>query len=111
MIPADSESLRFLSLGEFSLSFAGHSIPLKVLGNLPYFGQIYGADISAYAGECGLLTFQTGPLSSNGINILDDITFSTQPVPEPGVLSILGLGVVMLFLRSSGRGVCSPTNR
>jgi hypothetical protein len=98
VIPAGSESLRFLALGELSVFFAGHSLPLQVLGNLPYFGQIYGANISAYAGQYGQLMFQTSPSSFGGINILDDISFSTQAIQEPGVLSILGLGASMLSL-------------
>ena len=105
-IPADAKSLTFLSIGPFSVFFAGHSLLLQPLGNGPNFSEIYGADISAYAGEYGQLLFQAG---GGGDYILDDITFSTQPVPEPAVLSILGLGLVMLFLRSSGRGVCTPT--
>ena len=109
LIPTSDKSLGFLALGgQFSVFFAGHSLLVRPLGNGPNFSEIYGADISAYAGEYGQLLFQAG---GGGGYYLDDITFSTQPVPEPAVLSILGLGLVMLFLRFSGRGVCSPTKR
>ena len=104
LIPTSDKSLGFLAIGKFSVFFAGHSLLLQPLGNGPNFSEIYGADISAYAGEYGQLLFQAG---GGGGYILDDITFSTQPVPEPAVLSMLGLGAVMLFLRSWGRGVCT----
>lgn len=108
-IPVGSESLTFLSLGEFSVSFAGHSLPVEVLGNLPFYGTIYGVDISAYAGQFGQLLFQIGPLSSDGINLLDDITFSTQSIPEPGVISMLGLGASLFGLWRSRSTVPSPS--
>jgi hypothetical protein len=110
-VPAGSESLTFLALGGFSVSFAGHSLPLQVLGNLPYYGQIYGANISAYAGQYGQLMFQTGPFSSDGVNILDDIAFSAQGIPEPGALSILGLGALVLGLQRRGRRARPATTR
>jgi hypothetical protein len=102
VIPIGSQSLRYLQIGFFSVSFAGHALPIQLLGNGPRFGQIYGADVSQYAGQYGQLTFQTGALSNPVDNLLDDITFSTQPIPEPGVLAILGLGTLMLSLRRDG---------
>jgi hypothetical protein len=95
VIPAGSESLRFLSLGQLSVSFAGHSLPLQVLGNGPNASQIYGANISAYAGQYGQMLFQAGP---GGIYVLDNISFSSQAIPEPGAPSILGLGALVLSL-------------
>jgi hypothetical protein len=110
-IPTGSESLRFLSLGQLSVFFAGHSLPLEFLGNGPNASQIYGANISAYAGQYGQLMFQTGPSSNDGINVLDDITFSAQGIPEPGALSILGLGALALCLQRRGRRARPATTR
>jgi hypothetical protein len=98
VVPADAKSLRFLEDEPFSVFFAGHSIPLQDLGNGPNSSTILGADISAYAGQYGQLVFQAG---IGGVYLLDDITFSTQPIPEPGALSILCLGALMLSLRFS----------
>jgi hypothetical protein len=99
VIPTGSESLRLLALGGFLVSFAGHPVPLQFLASGPGGGAFYGADISAYAGQYGQLTFQTGPSSSVGVNLLDDISFSTLPIPEPGVFSIIALGASILSLR------------
>jgi hypothetical protein len=102
-IPAGSESLTFLSLGEFVVLFDGHSLPVVDLGSLPGYGTKYGVDISAYSGEYGQLMFQIGPLSSDGINLLDDVKFSPRAIPEPGVTSTLGLGILILGLWRSRR--------
>jgi hypothetical protein len=95
-IPAGSDSLTFEALGVFSVSFAGHPLPIEVLGNLPSYGTIYGVDISAYAGQYGQLMFQIGPFTSGGLNMLDDVAFSPQSIPEPGTISMLGLGTFIL---------------
>jgi hypothetical protein len=100
VIPTGSESLRFLGSGGFSVSFAGHSLPLQDLGNGPNFSDIYGANIAAYAGAYGQLLFQAGP---GGAYYLDDISFSTQAIPEPGVVPILALGALMPWLRRPGQ--------
>ena len=94
VIPAGSGSLRFLAAGPILVFFTGHSLPLQALGNGPNSSEIYGANISAYAGQYGQLLFQTG----RGGNVLDDISFSTQAIPEPSVLSILSLSAVILPL-------------
>ena len=100
VIPAGSESLRFLAGGELSVYFAGHALPLQVLGSGPNASEIYAADISAYAGQYGQLLFQAG---RGGIDGLDDITFSAQAIPEPGPAAIVGLGGVILCLRRQRR--------
>jgi hypothetical protein len=110
-IPAGSESLRVLALGGFLVSFAGHPVPLQFLASGPGGGAFCGADISAYAGQYGQLAFQIGPFSSGGVNLLDDISFSTQAIPEPGALPMLGLVALVLSLRSSGRRVRSAEMR
>jgi hypothetical protein len=104
-IPVGSESLTFLSHGTFAVSFGGHPLTLEVLGYGPNNSLLYGADISAYAGTYGEILFQTGNFSSVGLNVLDDITFSPQPIPEPGVISMLGLGTLIFGLRRSRSAV------
>ncbi len=105
-IPPGSQSLTFLSFEQFSVSFAGHSLPLQLLGEGPNASQMYGADISAYAGQYGQLLFQTAP--GGGQEILDDIAFSTQSIPEPGMFSIIALGALLLCQRRLGRRARSP---
>jgi hypothetical protein len=57
---------------------------------------VYGADVSSLAGLTGELRF-TGlaprPFGLNGA-LLDDINFSPIPVPEPGSLALLALGLL-----------------
>jgi hypothetical protein len=106
-IPAGSESLTFAG-SRFSVFFAGHALPLQALGSGPNSGDGWGANISAYAGQYGQLLFQAGP---GGAYYLDDIAFSTRAIPEPAVLSILGLGVLMLSLGCRRRRARSAAMR
>ena len=97
-LPSDAKSLRFRTCGildpeALSVSFAGNSLATVVMwsGANGYF-QDFGADISALAGSTGELRFTY----HGGNSCLDDITFSPNPVPEPGVWVLLGLGALAL---------------
>lgn len=96
IIPADAQSMRlYLASGALSFSFAGQAIPLVNLGpgggaSINY--NIYGADISRFAG-------QTGTLRLQGVGYLDFIQFSSQPVPEPQVFGLFALGALFLGWR------------
>jgi hypothetical protein len=48
---------------------------------------VYGANISAWAGQTEQLTFTSG-----GYWEIDDISFSPGAVPEPSALSLMGIG-------------------
>ncbi len=87
-VPATAESVRFDAYGTLSVSFAGQQIPLSALQSTPTY-TIYGGDVSGFAGQTGWLQFQ-------GNAFLDNIFFSNQRVPEPGVLALSGLGVLLL---------------
>jgi hypothetical protein len=54
-------------------------------------------DISAYAGQTGQLLFSVPPQSSGGI--LDNIQFSSTPVPEPGTFGLFAMGGALLAWR------------
>ncbi len=86
-----AESVRFYGTGSLSVSFAGEQIPLSPLGSTSAY-TVYGGDISSFAGQSGWLRFE-------GYGLLDDIFFSDQRVPEPGVLALSGLGVLLLGWR------------
>jgi hypothetical protein len=95
-IPTDTQSIQFyLFAGAMTVTFAGQPIPLTILGGSASSYYIYGGDVSAYAGQTGLLEFR-------GIGYLDNIQFSNQSIPEPSALGLLGLGA-LLFGGYSGR--------
>lgn len=102
LIPNGSETLLFdaysslflVSLGGQTLSYAAISNALNSYGN-SY--TIYGADISAFAGQTETLTF-------SGYGIVDNIQFSPEAVPEPSAISFFCLGSgVLLYLRHRRR--------
>ena len=89
--------MRFISIGQFSVSFAGHALTPVPLASGPGLAESYGCDISPYAGQYGQLTF-SAPDTLVGQNILDDIMFSTQPIPEPGLAALLAVGAALFGL-------------
>jgi hypothetical protein len=96
-IPQNAKSLVFFE-GYFPgvhVSFGGQAIPLVQLGTTPNY-SILGGDISAYAGQTGELRF-TVPADSGAE--IDNIQFSVLPVPEPGTLYVMAMGVLFASLR------------
>ncbi len=91
IVRSTAQSLRFYASGSFSVSFAGHEIPLSNLGNRPTY-TIYGGDISGFANQSGLLQFQGG-------GTLDNIFFSPQAIPEPGVFGLFAVGALLIGWR------------
>ena len=91
-IPNNAQSVQFYAIGSFTLSFAGHPIAVSLLQNTAY--GIYGGDISAFQGQTGMLLFQGG-------GTLDNISFSSSPVPEPGSCTLFISGAVLLALARS----------
>jgi len=103
-IPANMESVQFSAWNfngnsPLSVSFAGHSLSLVDLysGRNPS-GQVYtvyGANIAPYAGQSGQLEFTA--VFPEWIE-LDDISFSSQAVPEPSPLVLTGIGALVFAL-------------
>ena len=107
LVPANAESLLFIGVGSASdpnasalqLSLGGQDLSFVVISNeLNY--TLYGADVSAFAGQMEALTFSALEVSTgyNDWNI-DNIQFSTQPVPEPSELALVALGALFLGFR------------
>lgn len=94
-VPASAQSIRFYtsyrgpSLTGF-VTFAGGTIPIELIENTPNYA-IYGGNISSFANQTGELRFRGG-------GFLDNIFFSSQPIPEPGAVSLLAVGVSFLWL-------------
>lgn len=95
LVPTNVESLSFAAASTyFSLlvTLNGHDLSYVPVGNATNtYGEAYGiyaANVSAFAGQTATLSF----LCTGGYLSLDDIQFSSSPVPEPGNLALLALG-------------------
>jgi hypothetical protein len=95
MIPSGANSIEFVTLnpGLFSVSINGSPIALTPLSQSGYIVS-YGGNISRFAGTTATLQF-TALANSYGLE-LDDISFSSQSVPEPGTLALASLGGLAL---------------
>ena len=97
-IPLNALSITFyLSLdSSFQVSFNGQNISLLQLSSTSNYG-IMGGDISAFAGQTGQLLFTALP--NIGYGGLDNIQFSSSPIPEPSMLCLSTLGALLLGYR------------
>ena len=106
-IPVNAASLQFKAWSQytpayFALSFAGNSLAYSILssGTSPS-GQsyyIYGANLASYAGQTGQLEFTAIDNNPPGNIEFDDISFSTQSVPEPSPFLLTGFGGTLFAL-------------
>lgn len=95
-----AQSLRFDAsgnvVGYMAVTFDGQNIPFYRLSAGPNY-EVYGGDISGFAGQTGELRFTENPTASNpfATAFLDNIVFSTTPVPEPTACALVlcGAGV------------------
>jgi hypothetical protein len=100
-IPVTAQSLIFWGggLGQNDISFNGHTLSFTALG----FGAnyvIYGIDISAFAGQTGQLLFTSSSWPAAVGDNIDNIQFSSSPIPEPSAVSLLLLGCgVLIYAR------------
>jgi hypothetical protein len=73
------KSIQFLATGPFAVFIDGTQIPVQPLGENAFSG-----DISAFAGRAvDLKIMNTSPAFIKTPVVVDNIQFSTQPVPEP----------------------------
>ena len=93
-IPGTAQSISFWgTIGGMQVTFNGQPIDFIVTGSTANY-TIYTADISAYAGQTGLLLF-TDPCYGNtfgGPATIDNIRFSSTAVPEPSTFALTTLG-------------------
>jgi hypothetical protein len=68
---------------------------------------LYAADVSGYAGQTTQLAFSALHGPNNSWN-LDNIQFSTSPIPEPSAFALVGVGGLLLALRLVHRQRAGP---
>jgi hypothetical protein len=96
LVPASAQSLTFWGqLGSLQITFNSQLLPYFATGSGPSH-LIYGADISAFAGQSGELRFSAAPNTGGSF---DNIQFSNQAVPEPGLFALSALGALLLGCR------------
>jgi hypothetical protein len=102
LIPGGTESLLFKAEpqapgfpGLLELEVGSQSISFTAVAAGPNY-TLYGANISAWAGLTEPISF-TAAEDTGGLNnwIIDDISFSTQAVPEPNTLELIFMGGMM----------------
>jgi hypothetical protein len=120
LVPSDAQSLYFeeyvpslvVSDGnEFVVSIGGQELSFTRVSQVsqtttPNTTYLWGADISAFAGQTATLTFS----SSGAGGTLDDIQFSSSPIPEPSPawLLFLGSGVLIHVRRNKKHSRQTP---
>jgi hypothetical protein len=102
-VPSDALSIRFKTgahLPPPSLYFNNEPLPIVRLGGgtISFEVATYGADVAAFAGSTVLLRLDSGSGSTLSQNAVDDVTFSSIPIPEP--ISIMAIALVVLLRRA-----------
>ena len=105
LVPVWANSLLFEAQsgsGNLQVSLGGQNLAFSALGTGPNY-TLYGANISAFAGQTETLMFSALSVSS-GINNwnIDNISFSPSSTPEPGVWALFAMGG-LLFAWRRGR--------
>jgi hypothetical protein len=108
LVPDGTESLQVqveALNGPFIVTLGGETINMLPLSVFPTY-TLYGGDISQFADMTETLTFTEPPPASSppSILVLDNILFSTSPVPEPGTMTLVVAGAVLLGLRQRCNG-------
>ena len=104
LVPAGVQSLIFDaegSVNSFGVTLNGQTLSLVLLSSSPNY-NVYGADIESWTSQTATLAFTVfaqQPHVNNNILYLDNIQFSTSPVPEPSTLGLAALGGLALVWR------------
>jgi hypothetical protein len=113
IIPLTAQTFTFYgSVFGSSVSFNGHPLSLNILGSTGNY-SIYGADISAFPGQTGQLLFTSNQWPGAPGIFVDNIQFSSSPIPEPSsaLLLLLGGGACIYALKRNHRSAHARPGR
>jgi hypothetical protein len=95
VIPSGMQSLLFEAqpgLGPLDISIGTQTIPFEAIGTGENY-TLFGANISTWSGNDEQLTFAALEDSSAFNNwLVDDISFSSNSVPEPSIVALSAMG-------------------
>jgi len=102
-LPDDAVSLLFEAHGvqQLTVAVSGVTLPLFDVSSGPNY-EVYGVNVSQFAGMQEDLRFTAPGFTPNGPNIwtIDNIVFSTTPVPEPSTAVLVALAGLALLNKS-----------
>ena len=106
-IPLDAQSLQLFAKGEFELTINSKEVPISTLE-----GDLYGADISRYAGQTVSMRISSTSTQVQTPVIVDGLNFSPQAIPEPSgaALLVIGLAAGILAKRRRAAPICETAN-
>lgn len=103
-VPSNAKTIEYLGTRAF-VSLGGQELDFVILQTYTNFYELWGADISAFAGQ----TVQLEISSAGGI---DDIRFLPTGIPEPGVCGLILLTGAVFWRtrkpRQRARTLCVP---
>jgi hypothetical protein len=97
LVPADAKSLQFMAYNarSFSVSLGGQDLTLLPLASGSNY-TLFGADTSSFAGKIEPLTITAFGPSLTVPQYFDSFVFSSSPIPEPSVLKLLGVCILLI---------------
>jgi hypothetical protein len=102
-VPAGTQSLLFdgyVSGAPFIVTLGGQTVAMTPLATFAHY-TLWGGEIpSSFAGQTETLSFIEPPATGVQPSMfeLDNISFSTQSVPEPNPLALTGAGALLFAL-------------
>jgi hypothetical protein len=111
-VPAGTKSIQFLVRMSAQggptnpiITMNGVSIPIVTLSISGSTAQM-AADVSAFAGTTATLQFEAAgapgqPFPNEDLFDLDSVNFSTEPAPEPSMVMLVTVGVLLMTTRGA----------